>query len=80
VISRPAESMEDGRGIVFSWYCGVCGRELGVDLDAPTGDGMPSAGCAEHGDADLAWETWNVETEPTYPHRVVCGSTDQEHS
>jgi len=69
-MSRPAESMTID-GVTHSWYCGVCTRELGVDLDAVDRDGMPPAGCPEHGLEDIAWETWNIETEPNYPHREV---------
>ncbi|MDF2920510.1 MAG: hypothetical protein K0S70_4728 [Microbacterium sp.] len=76
-MTAPAESMERN-GDVWSWYCGICSRELGVDLDAPTDDGMPPAGCPEHGDADLGWETWNVESEPTYPHRTGGASIEPE--
>ena len=74
-MTRPADYIERG-GDTWSWYCGVCTRELGVDLDAPTGDGMPPAGCPEHGDADPAWETWDVECSPTYPHNLVTEPGD----
>lgn len=67
-MTRPVEFM-DQDGDSISWYCGVCGRELGADLDSPTGDGMPPAGCPEHGDADLAWECWNRNVSPMYPHK-----------
>lgn len=73
-MSRPAESMTID-GITHSWYCTVCGAELGADLDEF--DGMPPAGCALHGTGHLAWETWNVETDPRYPHRIIrAGETD----
>ncbi len=70
-MTRPAEFMvvDD---VAHSWYCTVCGQELGVDLDEL--DGMPADGCPAHGTHRLAWETWNVETDPTYPHRVVRGT------
>lgn len=58
-------------GDVYSWYCTVCGLELGADLDNPRYCGEPANGCPEHGKNHIAWETWNVESEPTYPHRVV---------
>lgn len=67
-MSRPAESMTID-GITHSWYCTICGAELGVDLDEY--DGMPPAGCALHGTGHLAWETWNVEVDPRYPHRII---------
>ncbi|QIQ63588.1 hypothetical protein SEA_NIKE_3 [Microbacterium phage Nike] len=67
-MSRPAESMTID-GITHSWYCTVCGAELGADLDEY--DGMPPAGCALHGTGHLAWETWNVVTDPAYPHRII---------
>ncbi|WNM75115.1 hypothetical protein SEA_LONELYSOIL_4 [Microbacterium phage Lonelysoil] len=67
-MSRPAESMTID-GITHSWYCTMCGAELGADLDEY--DGMPPAGCALHGTGHLAWETWNVVTDPAYPHRIV---------
>lgn len=70
-MARPAEYMERG-GDVWSWYCGVCGRELGVDLDNGTHDGEPLGGCPEHGHDDIAWETWNVECDPQYPHNLVA--------
>ncbi|WNT45258.1 hypothetical protein SEA_BABYDOTZ_3 [Microbacterium phage BabyDotz] len=67
-MSRPAESMTID-GVTHSWYCTVCGAELGADLDEY--DGMPPAGCALHGTGHLAWETWNVVTDPAYPHRII---------
>lgn len=70
-MSRPAESMTID-GITHSWYCTVCGAELGADLDEY--DGMPPAGCALHGTGHLAWETWNVEVDPRYPHRIIRAS------
>ncbi|QUE25299.1 hypothetical protein SEA_FIZZLES_2 [Microbacterium phage Fizzles] len=70
-MSRPAEFIEID-GLVHSWYCTVCGKELGADLDER--DGMPVDGCPVHGAHALAWDTWNAETDPTYPHRVVRGT------
>lgn len=70
VVTRPAEYI-DQDGDLISWYCGACGRELGADLDAPDGDGMPPTGCPEHGIEAIAWETWNVVSSPTYPHRTI---------
>lgn len=67
-MARPAESMTID-GITHSWYCTICGAELGADLDEY--DGMPPAGCMLHGTGHLAWETWNVETDPLYPHRII---------
>lgn len=67
-MSRPAESITID-GITHSWYCAACGAELGADLDEY--DGMPPAGCPLHGTGQLAWETWNVETDPLYPHRII---------
>lgn len=70
-MSRPAGSMTID-GVTHSWYCTVCGAELGVDLDER--DGMPPAGCALHGTHAIAWETWNVETDPAYPHQIIRAS------
>lgn len=67
-MSRPAESITID-GITHSWYCTVCGTELGADLDEF--DGMPPAGCALHGTTHLAWETWNVVSHPSYPHEII---------
>lgn len=67
-MSRPAESMTID-GITHSWYCTVCGAELGADLDEY--DGMPPAGCALHGTGRLAWETWNVATDSRNPRRII---------
>lgn len=59
------EFATDHDGIAFSWYCTDCGAELGVDRARP--DGEPRA-CATCGGRELAWETWNAETDPSYPH------------
>lgn len=59
-----AESQTQDGGAVVSWYCTICLRELGADLSVVDGE----TPCPEHGSDGIAWETWNMETSPTYPH------------
>lgn len=70
-MSEPVEYVVEDDGVAVSRYCTVCSRELGADVDAPTHDGMPPAGCPVHGVGDPAWESWNVEISPLYPHVVI---------
>lgn len=59
-----AETFGDGDE-VLSWYCTICGRELGADLSDVEG----ATPCPVHGLEHIAWETWEIECSPTYPHK-----------
>ncbi|WP_159600049.1 hypothetical protein [Agromyces humi] len=63
-----AEFLEEADGTIISWYCTDCSEELGADPTRPQGE--PS-NCSSCGGRDLAWETRNVETDPSYPHPVI---------
>lgn len=59
-------------GDTYSWYCTECSRELGADLAERGGE----IDCPEHGREHVAWETWNVETDPSYPHDRISTDSD----